>query len=158
MIGEISPALFWALTGIFLLILEIVTPGFVAIFFGLGALVAALTTYLGLTPTFPAGLLVFSLASVVLLFSLRRFFRKTFQGKEKQADILLNFEVEEGKIVSVTEDIHPARPGRVRYQGTEWPATADQTILKGSQVRLLKRDNLTLVVEPVENETQTKER
>ena len=42
--------------------------------------------------------------------------------------------------------------GRIRYQGTSWPAISLQgDIPAGRKARLLARDNLAWVVEPVED-------
>lgn len=47
--------------------------------------------------------------------------------------------------------IEPSRTGRVRFQGTWWSARCEQdvTISPGEIVRVIGRQNITLVVEPL---------
>lgn len=47
--------------------------------------------------------------------------------------------------------IQPSRTGRVRFQGSWWSARCDQnvTISPGEVVRVIGRQNITLVVEPL---------
>ncbi|BCL63027.1 hypothetical protein DGMP_37200 [Desulfomarina profundi] len=81
--------LFWLIMGVMLLFLEMALPGFVLFFFGLGALITSLVTYL-----FPINiswqLALFIAASLASLFSLRnviqrRFFKQpTGEGRKKR--------------------------------------------------------------------------
>jgi membrane-bound ClpP family serine protease len=52
-------------------------------------------------------------------------------------------------IVSAT--ILPRQPGRVRFQGTWWPARCEQelTLLAGEVVYVVGRENITLLVQPI---------
>ncbi|PSB06569.1 hypothetical protein C7B61_16880, partial [filamentous cyanobacterium CCP1] len=47
--------------------------------------------------------------------------------------------------------IQPGKNGRVRFQGSWWSARCEQdvTILPGEVVRVVGRQNITLIVEPM---------
>ncbi len=62
-----NPALLWFLLGLALIFLEFVVPGVILVFFGIGAWAAAVTTYFGLTASFESQLLIFAVASILLL-------------------------------------------------------------------------------------------
>ncbi|WP_293355821.1 MULTISPECIES: NfeD family protein [unclassified Microcoleus] len=49
----------------------------------------------------------------------------------------------------VEEEIRPDQCGRVRFQSSWWPAKCDRqiTLKPGAVVRVLRLDNITLVVE-----------
>ncbi len=77
---SLSPALAWALVGLVLLIAELATVSFILCFIGMGALIVAATTWIGLTPSFSSQLIVFSASSLALLFLLRKTAKKNFAG------------------------------------------------------------------------------
>jgi hypothetical protein len=55
-----------------------------------------------------------------------------------------------GKAI-VDATIEPSKNGRVRFQGSWWSARCEQetTIFPGEMVRVVGRQNITLIVEPV---------
>lgn len=57
--------------------------------------------------------------------------------------------LEEAK-VEVT--ICPRRRGRVKFQGSWWPAQCEQNIVlhRGTTVRVIGTENITLLVEPID--------
>ncbi|MCI0470492.1 MAG: NfeD family protein, partial [Candidatus Aminicenantes bacterium] len=113
----------WAIGGLILIFLELFIPGLVIAFFGVGALVTALTTWLGISPSLPLQLLVFIICSIVLLVLLRKYMKRIFYGETKAGAEIPNFTVEIGKIVPVIEFIQPGEVGgKVRYQGSNWSA------------------------------------
>jgi membrane protein implicated in regulation of membrane protease activity len=138
----------WTLAGILLVFVELIYPHFVLAFFGGGALVTALTTAIGITPSLPSQLAVFIVSSLLLLFLLRRYLKKTLTGNMKDTDDAQGFNLDIGKIVQVVRDIDPHKGhGKVKYQGTQWDATADEFIPEGESVRITGGRNLTLKVE-----------
>ncbi len=145
-----SPALLWLIVGLLFVFFEIFVPGFVLAFFGGGALIVALTTWLGWTLGLTSQVIVFLMSSLVLLFSLRRFFTRIFSGREDTEGDTINFKVEKGAVVTVLETIDPSKgKGRVRYQGSEWKATASSVIPAGDSARVSGMNNLTIEVEKV---------
>ena len=147
-LSSISPEIIWTFVGIILVFIEFFIPGLVIAFFGFGALITALTTWTGLTPTLFGQLLVFMVASILLLVLLRKYMKKTFFGDFREKDTSHIVSVEIGKIVPVIEYIQPGEVGgKVRYQGTNWSAMANEPIAPGESVKIVGCDNLTLLVE-----------
>ena len=143
-------SLFWLLFGLLLIGGEFLIPGFVIFFFGVGALLVAGITFLfpGLASNFIAQGIIWLLSSVSSLGILRRFFSKTFKGKQ----IMATGEDEYiDKKVMVLEDISKNKEGRVKFEGTSWKAIAyNEEIKKGEIAQIIKKDNLTLIVTKVE--------
>ncbi|MCP4213741.1 MAG: NfeD family protein [bacterium] len=150
-ISSIPLELIWAILGIIFIFCEFIIPGLVIAFFGVGALITALTTWLSITPELSHQLVMFIISSLLLLGFLRRYLKPIFMGAATRVGEKTNFDVEIGKIVPVTEYIQPGEVGgKVRYQGTGWSATASEPIAPGESVRIIGADNLTLLVEKVE--------
>lgn len=155
MIFGLEPWIAWLAMGFALLLIEFLIPGVIIVFFGLGAFCAALVA--GFFPeAFNAQLLVFAVSSVLTLIFLRRQFRKVFDGKlwDKDQNIT-DFNIDMGKIIVVVEDIDPATgKGKVKYQGSLWPARSQDKIPAGASVRIIGLDNLTILVEKTSEENE----
>ena len=67
MFDDASAELLWFLVGLVLLLSELALPGFVIVFFGVGAWVTAVLVGFGLLPGFNAQLLVFLITSILAL-------------------------------------------------------------------------------------------
>jgi len=140
-------SMYWLFAGVGLIILEVMTPGLVSLFFGLAALTVALITWL-----FPAlgqnlqwlGFCVFSVLYILLL---RKSLKKVFNGEREVSDS--PSDEFSGKLAVVVEAITPNKPGRAEFCGTNWTAEAETEIPAGTSVRILNRKNLTLRVEAV---------
>lgn len=147
---NIAPEVIWTLLGIFLVFVEFFIPGLVIAFFGVGALVTGLTTWIGITPSLASQLFTFIISSVLLLVLLRTYLKKTFLGRSKDETGNRNFNIEIGKIVPVIEFIQPGEVGgKVRYQGANWSASAEEPIEPGESVKITGSENLTLLVEKI---------
>jgi len=135
----------WAAIGLLFMGAEFFLPGFVIFFFGLGALVTAVLSWIvpGLRSGMTLQILVWLASSGLSLYFLRRYFSKIFRGSLLPSD-----ESEyAGKTAVVLEEITPDKPGRVRFQGTSWRAISyDENFAPGDTVEILKEENLTLVV------------
>lgn len=139
----------WLYIGAALMILELISPGFVVFFFGLAAATTGvLTMFTGDAFTTMWQVLTFAGLSIVYLVFLRRVVKKVFSGTVETS--ASNFEDDfPGKFAVVTEDINTPLSGRVMLGDSEWTAVADTSIEKGVNVRVVVRDNLTLKVERV---------
>jgi membrane protein implicated in regulation of membrane protease activity len=136
----------WLLAGVLLIGLELLTPGFVVVFFGIGALITGILSLLipGMPGAFLAQFLTWGATSLLSLIALRRFFTRTFRGKEIADDGHDEFV---GQTVEVIEAITHNKAGRVRFQGTTWKAvTYDSDLAAGDSAEIMKKDNITLIV------------
>lgn len=136
---------YWLYFGVAMILLEVMTPGLVAIFFGVAALLVALISWM--LPFLNLGWqwLLFSVFSVLSLLLLRKSLKTVFHGKREVSES--PDDTFSGKLTEVTEAIAPHRPGRVEFNGTSWVAEADAEIAVGTSVRIVQRVNLTLKVE-----------
>lgn len=134
---EVSSWLIWFVVGIALAFLELQLPGFVVLFFGLGAWVVA-TALLIFDLSLAQQILLFLVASVGSVFALRSYFVRIFRGQlgESDGDELDEFPHEAR--VPVTRKITPHADGRVLHRGTHWDATADEDIDEGEIVELIR--------------------
>jgi membrane protein implicated in regulation of membrane protease activity len=150
-------ALWWFLIGLGMMVLELALPGFIVIFFGIGAWITAAVTALNLTTTLNGQLLVFLTTSVASVLVLRRWLQGTLKGRvTRQTVSETKLDDFVGHKAKVTVALSPeATEGRVEFRGTEWTATARKPISVGTTVRILAKDNLTLLVEPVSPEEKS---
>ena len=148
---EFTPELIWFLVGLGLILAEFMLPGIILVFFGAGAWIAALTTWIGLTGGWPGQLLVFAFSSVILLIILRRRIRTRFFGHVRDdLDPDVNLDEFAGQTVTVLAAISADEPGgRVEYKGATWSAMAPVDIAAGQQAIIQSIDGLTLQVTPV---------
>ena len=141
-----DPVLLWFLAGILLILAEFAVPGVVIVFFGVGALLTSLTTWLGFTVSLSSQTLLFGISSVTLLFTLRHFVKSWFLGKESSMDNDADDDFT-GREARVLQDIPgPGLDGRVEMKGAEWKARAELPIAAGSTVIIDHREGLTLHV------------
>ena len=146
-ISSVPPALLWFLFGISCFVLELLLPGLLLFFFGIGAWCAALAVLL--TPiSLSMQILIFLSTSIVTLVLLRAKFQKMFKGTALEIDVGDDF-VPAGAMAEVVEDIVPPAAGKVKYGGTFWQAVSDEPLACGSMVRVLAKTNLSLTVEAV---------
>ena len=143
---SLSPAVVWAIVGLVLLIMELATVSFILCFIGLGALIVAATTWMGLTSSFNSQLIVFSASSLSLLFLLRKTAKKLFAG---HADVPPDYT---GQKVKVVKPIPAGGEGTVMYRGSNWLAFSDttQTIPEGATVQIESIEGIRIKVTPVE--------
>jgi membrane protein implicated in regulation of membrane protease activity len=140
----------WFIIAMILMLLELAVPGVLLVFFGVGALVTSLLSWLGVLQNTTAELLVFLFVSVVSLLLLRNKMQKTFRGKTKQVkDPDADLEEFIGKTARVVEAINPSDlRGKVEFRGANWEAQAEVPIEPGIAVEIISRKNLMLIVKP----------
>lgn len=143
-----SMAQLWLVTGLVLIFMEAVTPGFVIFFFGLSAITVSLLLWIfpGISHVWCVG--IFLILSVVYLLALRRFVKNIFLGdKEIEAQPKSDLV---GQRTVVIEAIQPPMEGRVEVFGSRWKAIADTALPAGAEVEVVSQNNLTLTVKAVE--------
>ena len=140
-----DPAVIWFLIGLGLLLLELVLPGLVILFFGAGAWVTALVcaiTDINLN----IQILIFLLASLLGLVLLRKYLKNRFFSKkdEEAQDQLEEFIGKKARAV----DAFSKGEGRVEFKGTRWSARSSKPVSEGQWVTIISKDGLTLNVKP----------
>ena len=142
-----AAAWIWLYIGAFLMLAEIVSPGFVIFFFGLGAATVAVCKWAFPSMTLAWQLAIFSVASIVYLLVLRRYMKRIFMGDTAESLGLSSEYV--GRLGKVVETIRPNVPGRILLGDAEWAAAAGEQIDAGAEVKVVAQDNLTMRVERV---------
>jgi membrane protein implicated in regulation of membrane protease activity len=140
----------WIFLAILFACLEIFVPGGILLNLGIASLIVAIGVQQQILDTWIITLTVWFICSsflfIIVYFITDRYFsgEKTVENTFEELDIY-------GKEVTVVEKIGPgAQPGRVQYQGTTWNALSDGSIIEpGSQVSIVCKENISLVVESI---------
>ncbi|MCK4344327.1 MAG: NfeD family protein [Bacteroidales bacterium] len=140
----------WFLIGLVFLLLELVVPGLVIIFFGVGAWITAICC-LFLDIDINIQILIFTIFSVIALALLRNYLKRRFFKEDENQEGSLNEEFI-GKTATVESEIQPGKQGKVKFKGTQWKAISKQHIEKSSQVKIIGKESITLIVEPIKKE------
>jgi inner membrane protein len=149
-----SAHVLWFLAGVGFLLAELALPGFVLLFFALGAFAAALCAYVGLN--LGGQFLVFLAVSLAGVGLLRRMFLRVFQGRTHSPGGDAGPEDDSaGKTAVVTRAISPAVPGEIKFRGSFWRAESTEDIGEGENVVILgqtRHDTGAYTVRPAERE------
>jgi membrane protein implicated in regulation of membrane protease activity len=142
----LTPEIIWFLVGLSLLVMELIAPGLIIGFFGIGAWIVAvvcLFTEIGIN----AQLIVFIASSVLSLVLLRRWLKGIFLGHAgSKQDLKHDLEEFVGQRAVVKEKIVPKLGGKVEFHGSNWEAQADQEIAEGTVVEIVGKNNITFKV------------
>lgn len=137
----------WFIAGVVLIVSEFFLPGIVAVFMGIGAVIVAVLRWFGIIESFSASFGVWLLSSTLLVISLRRLVQRMFPSEStyKSEDDNVNaFDSTVTVIETVYED---NSKGRIRFQGTSWPATSLQgTIEKGEKAKIVSKNNIGWII------------
>jgi membrane protein implicated in regulation of membrane protease activity len=140
------PELLWFLIGLVLFLLELVVPGFIIFFFGVGAWVTALVCLIS-NPGANLQIIIFGVTSLLSLLALRRLIQKKFfySKGNKAEEVEDEFTGKEG--IAIT-DFGKALKGKVEFKGTRWNAESESDIKEGQTVVVKRKESLVLIVEP----------
>ncbi len=140
----------WLGSGIFLMAIEFLVPGLVMVFVGLGSLTVVFGMHFGYIDGILQQFITFFISSIIYLLTLRFLVLRFFTSVTRKENIDEDEEVM-GSIVELVADINSGEFGRVEHSGSSWQARAegDQTILKGEQVKIIGRDNITWIVQKI---------
>ena len=128
----------WVVFGLALIVAELAIPAFVLVWFGLGALLVALVVLILPSIGLTAQLLVWTIASMLMVVLWFRIFKpgfhKTRVGMSDAAVI--------GEVGMLIHDVEPFKKGKVRFQkpiiGSDvWECIADEPIKSGERVKVL---------------------
>ncbi|HDP81401.1 MAG TPA: NfeD family protein [Spirochaetes bacterium] len=144
---NLSP-LVWLAVGIVIMAMEILLPGFVIFWFGLGGLLTALGVYIGLLKSAEAQWFFFFVSSLALLglwFGVLK--KKLAAGKtaDSRDPTLLDLKG------VCTRAVRPGMPGEVElfdnFHGIKtWQAESTDDIPEGEEIRVVEARGIKLVV------------
>lgn len=141
----------WLGGGALLLLSEFFVPGLIAAFFGMGAITVAGLRLAGVIEGDLASFGVWGVSSAAYVLLLRNALLRMFGPGERSRESTSEEARAFGQEVEVLEAIAEQAPGRIRFEGTSWPAiTNGATLPAGSRARLIYRNNLAWVVESVD--------
>ena len=147
----LSPTLIWFLVGVVFLIAELTMPGFILIFFTAGSWITAIAVWF-IDIDLTQQILIFTISSLALLFTLRKYGLRTFKGATVQ-DLDDDYRDSKiGKTAVVTKTITPQQEGEIKMLGSFWRAVADTEIEAGQSVTIESQtsvDGLTFKVKPL---------
>lgn len=144
----LDPQTLWLLAGVILILAEFLAPGVIIVFFGIGAVVTAFTTWAGWTPGIGSQSAVFALVSVCSLFGLRRFIRQWFVGDSTDVNGGSDEDFVGREARVVTDLPGHGGDGQVEIKGAHWKARSEHTIPAGATVIIERREGLTFHVKP----------
>lgn len=140
------PDLFWFLLGLAFFLLELVIPGFVIFFFGLGAWICSLMCLIA-NPSLDLQLIVFFTTSVISLLLLRKIFTKRFFKENSGSPNTLKDEFIGHEAIAL-EDIQSGNKGKIEFKGAPWTAESLGGIKKGDTVIITEKESIKLIVKP----------
>lgn len=124
-----EPWLLWLLGTVLLVVVELLTTGFIFLFFAFGALlVSVLLLMVELSLT--VQMWIFLLTSVASLLILRKTLVGVFHGREETTKL---DDTPRGN-AKVVKEIAPGIDGRVSFHGSFWPARAERHFAEGDNV------------------------
>ena len=135
--GNFPAWLIWFVLGIGLAFLELQMPGFVVLFFGVGCWVVA-GALLIWPLTVAQQILLFIVATIVSIVSLRKWLMRIFRGLATDRSSKDFDDFPAGAHVTVARRITPEVNGRILFRGTLWDATADQVIEPDETVEIVR--------------------
>jgi len=136
----------WFIIGLVLFLLELVVPGFVIFFFGVGAWVVALLCLIA-DPGINLQVIIFAVASVLSLLALRKLIQKKFFYSKEGRSEAVEDEFSGKEAIAVT-DFGSDKNGKVEFKGTSWKAESESEIKAGQTVIIIEKENFKLIVEP----------
>lgn len=143
------PELVWFLIGLILFLLELVLPGFVIFFFGVGAWLTALLCLIA-RPDINVQIIVFAVTSVISLAALRKIIQKKFFYSRDGLSESVEDEFTGKEAVALT-DLEPGENGKIDFKGTTWKAESNSRVKEGQTVIIKKKVNFKIIVEPKSN-------
>jgi len=141
-----KPEIVWFIIGLALFLLELVLPGFVIFFFGVGAWITALLCLVA-DPGINLQVIVFAVTSVLSLLVFRKMIQKRFFYVREDRSNAVEDEFT-GKEARAVADFGADKRGKVDFKGTTWKAESESDIKAGQMVIILEKENFKLKVEP----------
>jgi membrane protein implicated in regulation of membrane protease activity len=142
----------WTVLGVILIIAEIFTPGFVLLWFGVGALAAAFAGLLGVT-SLTIQFLIFITVSVSLTAASRTIFVNYFSREKTGTELKTGVDSLPGQIGTVVSSSRGAlNEGAVKVYGSTWtayPAEGEEPLEAGDRVAVERVQGSSIYVRRV---------
>ena len=141
-----EPWIIWVALGIICVIIEIFTPGFLFLSFGIGAILTGLIALI--IPSITFQILAFAVITLVVFILSRKFSKKFISSNYEETNVKALI----GKTGKVTEKIPANEKGYVKIGGEEWAAVSkDKTeIPKDSRIKVNDIDGNKLIVTTID--------
>jgi membrane protein implicated in regulation of membrane protease activity len=144
--------IFWTILGAILIVAEIFTTGFVLLWFGIGALAAALANLVGVT-SIPLQFLIFAIVSIGLTAASRTIFVNYFSREKTGGDLKTGADALPGKVGTVvTSSAGALHEGAVKLFGSTWtayPADGEEPLEAGDRVQVERVQGASIYVRRV---------
>lgn len=144
----------WTVLGVILIIAEVFTPGFVLLWFGVGALAAAFASILGIGV--PLQFAIFIVISTALTAASRTIFVNYFSRVKQGDDLKSGVAALPGMIGTVVSSSSGAmNEGAVKVFGSTWtafPSEGEDLLEAGDRVKVERVQGASIYVRRVESE------
>jgi len=143
--------LVWFIGGIALMVVELVVPGGIIFFLGLGATVVSGLLFIGLIDGWIQAFTTWFIVSLALIFGLRGVVQKYMPAHVEKGSTDEDLDAY-GHRAEVAETIPADGEGRISFRGSTWAARNYHSgeLPPGTAVRIVFRDNLVWVVEEID--------
>ncbi len=140
--------LIWLAVGLIVCGLEILVTGFIVFWFGVGGLLTAFFTLIGVLPTFELQIIFFFISSLAFLFAWFFYFKKLFKTNKHNDSRDPTLDGLTGTVIS---RIEPGKPGRISlhksyHSITEWKAESEDIIEEGREITVTEAKGISLTV------------
>jgi membrane protein implicated in regulation of membrane protease activity len=142
----------WFAIALVFFILEIATPGFVLLWFGVGGIVAGLLDLAGVHSLL-IQVLVFGAVSFVMVILSRTIFKNLLMWKSPGADLKTNMDAMIDMTGIVTDEINNlASGGRILVQGQDWSARSEnnEILPVNTRVMVIRFEGAKLIVRAID--------
>ncbi|MDX6614624.1 MAG: hypothetical protein QOD75_3810 [Blastocatellia bacterium] len=143
----------WVILGVILIVAEVFTTGFVLLWFGIGALAAALAGLVGVD-SLALQFLIFAVVSIALTAASRTIFVKYFSREEHGDSLRSGVDGLPGKVGTVVSSSRGAmNEGAVKVFGSTWtayPAPGEEPLEAGERVQVESIQGASIYVRRVE--------
>ena len=144
--------IFWTVLGVILIIAEVFTPGFVLLWFGIGALAAAFAGIVGIS-SLSLQFLIFALVSIALTAASRTIFVNYFSREKTGASLKTGVDSLPGQVGTVVSSSRGAlNEGAVKVYGSTWtayPAEGEEPLEAGDRVAVERVQGASIYVRRV---------
>ena len=145
----------WLILGVLFIIAEMFTSGFVLLWFGIGALVAALLAFTGVVGL-PLQILAFLIVSVALTIASRTIFERFLMRGSPGRELKTGVDNLPGKMGVVVESSKGVlQEGAVRVFASTWrafPVDGEEPLREGEQVEVERVEGASVYVRRVDGE------